>query len=116
MAEVTDGSNPGPIPEGQKCDDCSNRATHRVLVAHDSFGNEYADLCDTHYAEHCHRREERRKAGLGTCCFCKKRPATTTISDPDEPHGEATPICKPCDDTHWQQREEEADAMARYFY
>lgn len=111
MAKITDGSSPGQIPEGQTCDKCPNLARHRILVERDSRGCEYADMCDACYSKIVVARNERRKAGLGTCGFCRSMPAIQVTRDPDEPNGEDIPICGACVDHLHEQIQDENDAF-----
>jgi len=91
MAAVTGrGEHPGPIPKGTLCDDCSrNLATQRMLAASDSFGSEFADLCDECAQKERQRREEDR-AREDKCDWCGKM-ATNLHTTRDYDEGSAGP-------------------------
>jgi protein-arginine kinase activator protein McsA len=114
MAAVTArGEHPGPIPPGELCDDCHvNPATHRTLAASDSFGSEYADLCDSCAQRERQRREEERARG-GNCDWCGKH-STDLRTTRDYDEGSAGPtyeVCKACYDRQQAALQRE---LARY--
>ncbi|MDO8425297.1 MAG: hypothetical protein Q7T01_02170 [bacterium] len=94
------------VPDGQACDDCYKPATHRVQGETDSFGAEWADLCDECGTR---ERERRRKDCAGNCDWCKEHTnALTSTRDYDEgTHGPVYHVCKWCCDKQQRALEEE---------
>jgi hypothetical protein len=102
MAHVTEGLDtttlPGTVrkvPDGQTCDDCGKPATRRLQGETDSFGAEWADLCDKCYER---ERERRSKDRSGDCDWCKRHTdALIWTRDYDEGmHGPTYRVCKSC--------------------
>lgn len=83
------------VPAGQTCDDCGKPATRCLQGETDSFGAEWADLCDDCYAI---ERERRRKDRAGDCDWCKQHTdALIWTRNYDEGmHGSTYRVCKSC--------------------
>ena len=103
MADVTGRettSLPGTgraVPEGQTCDDCGAPATHRIQGETDSFGAEWADLCDSCYDKE--RERIRNEDRSGHCEWCKEfapRLFNTRDTLDEGLHGPVYQVCKSC--------------------
>jgi len=100
MADVTGpvSTLPGSVHKAEgSCDDCGQPATRRVQGETDSFGAEYADLCDACFEE---ERARRRANRAGNCDWCDKHvDLRIWTRDYDEGmHGATYRVCKKCYD------------------
>jgi hypothetical protein len=99
-------------PEGL-CDDCGKYpATKRLQGETDSFGAEFADLCDD-----CFQKErERWRDSSGICDWCKEQvPRRLWTRDYDEGmHGSTYRVCRSCYDKQQKALEEEMEANNWY--
>lgn len=117
MADVTGpvSTLPGSsraLREGAQCDDCGKKpATHRVQGETDSFGAEWADLCDDCYVV---ERERRRKDCAGECDWCGKHSESRIWTrDYDEgTHGPTYRVCKSC----YDKQQKALEAELHYYY
>lgn len=114
MADVT-GFTMRAMPDGQRCDDCDKLATHRIQAAADSFGTEWADLCDDCYAK---ERERRRQERGGKCEWCsKKSDELFSTRDVDEGMCGATyHICLICYNKQQDAIQKELEDYDPYLY
>jgi len=97
------------VPAGQRCDDCADKpATHRLQGETNSFGAEWADLCDECYTR---ERERLRKDRAGACDWCTKyTDALIATRDYDEGlHGDTYRVCPHCYDKQDKALQEELD-------
>ncbi len=95
MAGVTGPGGTYIRPRGTMCDLHPDReATHSVLVERDSFGAEYADLCDACYAAHLERRDDQR---VGKCEICGRTSRDLLgFSDPFDRYDPPSLLCHAC--------------------
>ncbi|MBU0531833.1 hypothetical protein KJ910_05090 [Patescibacteria group bacterium] len=97
----------------QTCDDCEALATHTVLVDRDSFGAEWADLCDAHYAEHQEWRADQR---VGECEWCGQTSRDLlSVSDPFDRYCPPSDVCHACYNKHERLVCIEIDAGLEYW-
>ncbi|PIR93627.1 hypothetical protein COT97_05680 [Candidatus Falkowbacteria bacterium CG10_big_fil_rev_8_21_14_0_10_39_11] len=101
------------VPDSQMCDDCGEKlATRRLQGETDSFGAEWADLCDECFAS---ERVRRRENSGGQCDYCKEHSHNLIWTrDIDEGmHGPVYHVCKRCYD---RQQEAIRAELERYGY
>lgn len=93
--------------EGEACQTCGKPATQKVCFEADSFGADYAYLCDEHFEEE--RNAMRNADTSGVCDWCKKQSDKLFPQrDLEEgSHGAVYSVCRPCiDKLHKSWREE----------
>jgi hypothetical protein len=107
-SSAAQGSCAVPMEEGQMCDHCpSVPASHRVQVERDTFGAEFADLCETCYQAHVHACLNADTSGK--CDWCHNHVSARSRSqDIDEgSNGPWYDVCRPCLDSYYRQLDNE---------
>lgn len=95
--------------EGEACQTCNKPATHKLCFEADSFGSDYAYLCDEHFEEE--RKALSEQDTSGKCDWCKqeseKRYSRRDIEEGS--HGRVYDVCKPCIEKQEQAWKEELE-------
>lgn len=88
--------------EGEACQTCGKPAAHKLCFEADSFGADYAYLCDEHLEEE--REAMRNQDTSGKCDWCKQ-PSEKRFSHRDIEEGQGGrvyDVCRPCIDKERQ--------------